>query len=160
MIRAGPSNICTRGSEELNVRVVLGAKRGCVDGGDRKPASRMRLWKAKIPLVGRAGPSNTTGCGSGAGPTRGRDEVKLCDGAEDADAELDAYLFRIYLLDSAKVEGASNMSKIGWRMISCGSPVKLEADKAVAWLTADEWTSLVACAARQAEGIARERLIV
>lgn len=116
--------------------MLLGAKRCCVDGGVRRPASRMRLWKASTPLVGRAGPSKITGCGKGVGVPRESDELELCDDAEDdddADAELDVYLLRMYWLDSANVEGASNMSKIGCRIISCGSaPAKLAADRAVA----------------------------
>lgn len=110
-----------------------------------------------MPFCGRAGPSNRIAGGSGAGPGR---TLKAALGAGEAAAGAlgaEAYLLRINSPDWASFVGASKMSNMGGSVISATSSVKAADERAVAWLTDEEWTSLLGWAPRQAAERARAR---
>jgi hypothetical protein len=106
----------------------------------------MRLWKARTPFCGRAGPSKRMGCGSGAGAERAEGDFGVVEELVEDDG-VEATLFlecasRINALDSARRVGASKMSKMGWRVTSSTS-ARAAWERAVVWYIEEEWTSLL-----------------
>lgn len=111
------------------------------DGCARSPASLIRLWNASTPFCGRAGPSNTIGCGKGVGRDRTADVVED-DGFEAAGDVAAVYLLRINSPDWASFVGASNISNMGGSVISWISSAKAAEESAVEWLIEEECTRL------------------